>query len=108
MPSNAPHGTPGSVELTVTHPFHPLRGQKFSLLMHRKTWGEDRVFFYDEQGQLKSLPASWTSFGAVDPFVALSGGQALFRPEDLLKLADLLDEIRKRDLSNTSGMVEKV
>jgi hypothetical protein len=73
-----------------------LKGQKFSLLVHLKTWGENRVFFYDVAGQLKSLPASWTNFGAVDPFVALSGGRALFRPVDLLRLCELVKDLKNR------------
>ena len=55
-----------------------------------KNWGEDRVYFCDDQGKLKSLPASWTDLEPVDAFVALSSGRALFRPDDLLRLAELL------------------
>lgn len=74
----------------MTHPFHPLVGRKFPLVVHARNWGEDRVYFYDDEGRLRSLPSSWTSLGQVDPFVVLSGGRALFRPADLLKLSDLL------------------
>ncbi|MCC7530512.1 MAG: hypothetical protein IT342_18455, partial [Candidatus Melainabacteria bacterium] len=24
----------------ITHPFHPLLGQEFSMIMHREGWGE--------------------------------------------------------------------
>ena len=60
----------------------------------RQTWGEYRVFFYDEQGVLKALPASWTDAGATDPFVTLAAGRAHFRPADLLELAGLLGHLR--------------
>jgi hypothetical protein len=90
--SNAPSAGPQGTSITVTHPFHPLHGREFSLLSRTKNWGEDRVYFYDDAGRLKSLPASWTSLRPVDAFVALSGGRALFRPEDLLRLADLLSD----------------
>ncbi len=60
----------------------------------RQTWGEYRVFFYDEQGALKALPASWTDAGAPDPFVALAAGRAHFRPADLLALIGLLASLR--------------
>ncbi|MCP4948915.1 MAG: hypothetical protein GY923_15580, partial [Aestuariibacter sp.] len=49
----------------VTHQFHPLFGQQFELLDHRQTWGEDRIYFSDAQGQPKSLPAAWTSVSRV-------------------------------------------
>ena len=31
-------------------------------------WGEDRVYFHDDQGRLKSLSAEWTSIGPDDSF----------------------------------------
>ena len=80
----------------MTHPFHPLKGRRFTLLVHARNWGEDRAYFYDDDGQLKSLPASWTSLGGVDPFRILSAGRAFFRPAELLKLADLLAELQER------------
>jgi len=52
------------------------------------------VFFYDEQGALKALPASWTDAGRPDPFVTLAAGRAYFRPADLLALAALVAHLR--------------
>jgi hypothetical protein len=74
----------------ITHPFHPLSGQRFSLLTYRHNWGEDRVYFHDEGGNLCSVPARWTSVFPVDPFVAVAGGRSPFRLEDLLELSRLL------------------
>jgi hypothetical protein len=51
------------------------------------------VFFQDEAGELRSLPASWTSVAGVDPFVAVSEGRALFRVEDLVVLTRLLKRL---------------
>jgi hypothetical protein len=81
----------------VTHPFHPLAGRKFDLVTYRQNWGEDRVYFRDEQGQLRALPAGWTSLAADDPFVAVSAGRSVFRTVDLLELVALMaqrEEIR--------------
>jgi hypothetical protein len=74
----------------VIHPYHPQRGRKYELIDRRRTWGEDRVYFHDERGELKRLPAAWTSAGTVDPFVSQSAGRAHFRIEDLLELATLI------------------
>jgi len=74
----------------VTHPFHPLQGREFSLVDYRHTWGEDRVYFQDEAGRLRRLPAAWTSLAAPDPFVMISAGRALLRLEDLLQLTRLV------------------
>jgi hypothetical protein len=57
----------------------------------RRTWGEDRVYFEDENGELKRLPASWTSAADADAFVSMSAGRAHFRVEDLLQLADAIE-----------------
>jgi hypothetical protein len=56
----------------------------------RQTWGEYRVFFYDEQGVLTALPARWTSAGEADPFVIMARGRAHYRPADLMQLATLV------------------
>lgn len=90
----------------MTHPFHPLNGRRFQLVVHARSWGEDRVYFYEDEGPLKSLPASWTSVGEVDPFVMLSEGRALFRPAELLKLADLLAELGERPKKSGVGGAE--
>ena len=62
--------------------------------MRRRTWGEDRVFVFDGEGQMFSLPAGWTDVDAPDPYVAVSAGRSAFRVADLLELAALLDGIR--------------
>jgi hypothetical protein len=74
----------------VTHPFHPLCGREFEFVARRNNWGEDRVCFHDERGELKSLPAAWTDVVEPDPFVVVAAGRSPFRVEDLLALADLL------------------
>jgi Family of unknown function (DUF5372) len=77
----------------VTHPFHPLCDQRFELLSHHHSWGEQRVHFRDGAGRLRSLPARWTDVEPPDPFVVLAAGQALWRVEELLALAALVREL---------------
>lgn len=74
----------------MTHPFHPLCGREFELVTYRQNWGEDCVYFHDDQGQLRALSAGWTSIGAVDPFVAVSCGRSAFRTADLSELVALI------------------
>jgi len=61
------------------------------LVAVRHTWGEDRVFFLDEEGTQRSLPRAWTDAADRDPFVALARRRSAVRVEDLLALAELLD-----------------
>jgi len=56
----------------------------------RHSWGEDRVYYYNAQGVLVCMPASWTDVVAPDPVVVLSAGRSPFRLEDLLELTRLV------------------
>ena len=85
----------------MTHPFHPLLGRSFELLTYRKTWGEDRVFFH-EGGRLRALPAGWTDAAEAPIFVALAEGRAHFRPDDLLRLTELVGGLRPQRESNVA------
>ena len=80
----------------MTHPFHPLFGREFELVVHRQNWGEDRVHLHDQDGVLFSLPAAWTDVAAVDPFVVIAEGRCPFTTAGLLGLADLVDGLRGR------------
>jgi uncharacterized protein DUF5372 len=60
-------------------------------------WGEDRVFFLDEEGTQCSLPRGWTDAADPDPFVALADGRGALRVEDLLALVELVDGLCAAD-----------
>jgi hypothetical protein len=92
--STTPHGDVADANFEITHPHHPLRGQRFKLVTYRHNWGEDRVYFHDAAGKLRSIPACWTTVVAEDPFVAMAAGRCFFRFEDLLKLVDLVEKLR--------------
>ena len=79
----------------MTHPFHPWVGREFVFVGIRQAWGEDRVFFFDDDGAQRSLPTAWTDAVALDPFVALSGGRSAFRVVDLLALGGLIESLRR-------------
>ena len=49
------------------------------LVAVRDNWGEDRVFFLDEEGTQCSLPRGWTDAADPDPFVALAAGRSALR-----------------------------
>jgi len=73
----------------------------------RLNWGEERVYFMDGEGQMQSILANCTDAGGVDPFVELGGGRALFRYEDLLRLAALAEALR-RDEEERPGRVKRL
>lgn len=77
----------------MTHPFHPWLGQEFVFVAVRRTWGENRVFFFDGNGVQRSLPTGWTDAAEPDLFVVVAGGRCPFRPEDLLVLVELVEGV---------------
>jgi hypothetical protein len=77
---------------TVTHPFHPLKGQTFEVLAVRNNWGGDRVSYLDATGRLRTLPVEWTDVRMPDPVVTVGDGRAWFRADLLRQLRRLIDE----------------
>jgi hypothetical protein len=77
----------------VTHPFHPLRGRELEIVDHRRG-EEERVYLEVETGRVERVPIAWTSLGARDPFVVLANGRSLFRTDDLLRLCEVVAELR--------------
>jgi len=101
--STTPDGTDRADSFTVTHPFHPLAGQRFDLVVERAAWGESRVFFLEPgSGKLKSLPTAWTSRATPDPFLRLAAGRTILRLVDLRALAELLHELRGIERASSS------
>jgi hypothetical protein len=80
----------------IIHPFHPWRGRRFELVAYKGAWGEDRVYFHNEEQQPIALPASWTDVVAADPLVSIAEGRALFRADDLIELVGLVRGLSSR------------
>ena len=78
----------------IIHPFHPLYGREYEFAISRLNWGEERVYYRDEQGDLLSIPARWTDAFPPDPVVELSGGRSWFRAADLFALAQLIAALK--------------
>lgn len=64
-------------------------------MSYRHNWGEDRVYYFDAEGRVRTIPACWTSAAPIDPFVVISAGRSCFRCEDLVKLAALLEGLQQ-------------
>jgi hypothetical protein len=44
------------------------------------------VYYRDENGRMRFVPARWTDIADSDPFVVTAAGRAWFRLEDLIRL----------------------
>ena len=80
----------------VTHPYHPLFGREYKLVTYCHGWGSHRVYFHDDAGRLRKIPACSTDVVADDPFVVVAAGRSAFRVADLLSLADLIEVLQPR------------
>jgi hypothetical protein len=69
-------------------------GREFDLVVRKHNWAEDRAFFFNDDGELRSVPAGWTDVDPPDPFVVVAAGRSAFRVDDLLALALLLEQLR--------------
>jgi len=65
------------------------------LVAQGREWGEDRVYYRDQNGRMRFLPAGWTNLAAPDPFVVTAAGRAYFHLEDLIRVHDQLKEWKR-------------
>ena len=79
--------------MRITHPFHPLRGQQFDLIEHRCIFAESYVYFPDEDGFLREVPALWTDFLPPDAFVERAAGRSPLHAGSLVELARLVEHL---------------
>jgi hypothetical protein len=74
----------------VTHPFHPLSGQRLRHVGTRYNRYGKRFLLRVDDSTVCSVPPQWTDMVSPDPEVALGKGRALFRVADLLGLDSLV------------------
>jgi hypothetical protein len=77
----------------VTHPFHPLNGQRLQYAGARYNRYGKRLLLRADDGTVWSVPPQWTDTVALDSEVAMGRGRSLFRVVDLLELANLVEHI---------------
>lgn len=81
--------------IRITHPFHPLSGKQFDLVEHRYIFSESYVYFHDDRGHLREVPAVWTDFVKADGFAEIAAGRSPLHARRLVELADLVGRMAK-------------
>ena len=79
----------------VTHPFHPLFLQQLELVDDRGAGVRRRALVRLDDGRVSALPVHWTDLVPVELHVALAQGRSCLRVQDLLRLAEMLEELRR-------------
>jgi Family of unknown function (DUF5372) len=80
----------------ITHPFHPLSGQRFPILKIRKIGGEDVLSLYDETRGSLPIPRDWTDQALLPPYAGLIEPAPILDLQCLLKLHELVRAATKR------------
>ena len=91
--STTPH-TKGRKTFKITHPFIPQCGLEYEYVDRRLSWGQERVVYFDKNGDLATIPTSWTDVAEPDLFVLQSAGRSNFRYAYLVELAKLIKYLK--------------
>ena len=80
----------------ITHPFHPLKGQRFAILKIRKIGGQEVLSLYDDKRGSLPIPRDWTDQAVLCPEAGLIEPPPILEVQCLLKLQDLVRATIKR------------
>ena len=80
----------------ITHPFHPLSGQRFAILKIRKIAGQEVLSLYDDKVGSLPILRDWTDQAVLCPHAGLIEPAPILEVRCLLKLHDLVRAATKR------------
>jgi uncharacterized protein DUF5372 len=81
----------------VTHPLHPLSGKQLACVGERYNRYGRRLLLRVDEVTVCSIPPQWTDLVAPDPEIVIGEQRALFRVADLLELAQLVEQLGRRE-----------
>ena len=87
-------GVNGRKTFKIIHPFIPQYNNEYEFVDRRQTWGQDRVVYFDKNGDAATVLTSWTDVAEPDIFVLQSAGRSNFRYSDLIELSKLLKYLK--------------
>jgi hypothetical protein len=85
---------------TITHPFHPLRGQRFEVLKPRQVAGTETLIVRDGERGSFSIARDWTDWGAPEPSAGLTASAGKLAFEPLMELLALIRVLQTRTLEH--------
>jgi hypothetical protein len=90
---------------TITHPFHPLRGQRAEVLKTRRAGGLDTLILRDAEHGSIAIARDWTDWSLGEPVSAAPGQAFKLSGEKLLELAEFVLELSPRESINLDERV---
>ncbi len=79
--------------MRVTHPFHPLSGQRLVCVGKRYNMYGSRLLLRVDGESICSVPPQWTDAVAPDPEIVLGKSRTLARVSDFIGLAELTSQL---------------
>ncbi len=83
--SSAPSGS-----AEITHPYHPLRGERFPILKSRCVRGVECLILQGSASGTFSVPRAWTDRAHPDAYSDANLPRRFFRLESLLQVVELI------------------
>lgn len=83
----------GVKTITITHPYHPGKGEVYEYIGRVKYEYAECVKCVDKYGEIKVFPITYTSLHTYDESVVVNG--CAMTIENLLSLCELIDSIRR-------------
>jgi len=77
----------------ITHPYHPLLGEKFPIINKKQIGGIDTLFLKGSPGGTFPIPLDWTDQAPPPPYKILNMKPPILKVECLLKLMDIIDNL---------------
>jgi len=74
--------------------------QEFEELGRTSRWGDERVWFRTDSGDIRTIPLRFTSLAPPDPYRQWGGGRSWHRAAELRELRRLIDALRDSGASN--------
>jgi len=86
---------------TITHPFHPLRSQRFEVLKTRRVSGIDTLILRHPQLGSYTVAREWTDWRLPDDSTLADTPHRKLGATSLLQLASLLAEVDEKSAGRT-------
>jgi Family of unknown function (DUF5372) len=91
----------------ISHPFHPLHGQRFEVLKKRRLAGVDTLILRELERGTLSIPREWTDWADPTPYDALTLPPHRLAAECLFELVALLEALAASSPSSPGKDLQK-
>ena len=91
----------------ISHPFHPLRGQRFEVLKKRRVAGVDTLILRELERGTLSVPREWTDWADPSPYDSLTRPPHRLAADCLFELVALLEALAASSPSSPGKDLQK-